>query len=91
LGIDVTLVETGRLPADQISSTAFALSSQFPIVLSEIEQTKARDSGFHRWLLSADEGRFSGHGTPVQEAWSTSQATLENSSGTGDLEASGSS
>ena len=43
MGIDVTLVETGRLPADQIGSTAFALSNQSPIALSEIEQTKARD------------------------------------------------
>jgi hypothetical protein len=57
LGIDVTLVETGRLPAGQIGSTTFAVSGQFPIAPSEIEPATVRDSGLHPetwWLSSAD-------------------------------------
>jgi hypothetical protein len=39
-GINVTLVETGRLLADQIGSTALELKGRFPIALSEIEHTR---------------------------------------------------
>lgn len=67
-GIDVTLVESGRLPADQSGDTAFALSGQFPIAPPDIEQTQARDSGLVALVseLSQQE-RLRGHGTPAQE------------------------
>lgn len=90
MGIDVTLVETGRLPACQIGSTAFALSGQFPIAPSEIEHTKARDSGLAYGGLSGSPQRTfaperpSGHGTSVQELEGVVGRDLD-SSGTEDL------